>query len=135
MASREEARIEKAAMAQQALLDQRAKEKAEAAARKRELKLAQAAEERRRARELEEAEAQRVLTEQRQLLAQRRRAERKARKLAAEEHEEAIFKAKLAARRAAADAEISRLDEQRSVRKAAQRLPPLSARSFVDLLI
>ncbi len=116
VASREEARIEKAAIAQQALLDQRAKEQAEANARKCELKVAQAADERRRVRESEEAEAQRLLKEQRRLLAQRRRAERKAREIAVEEHEEALFKAQLAARRAAADAEISRLDELRSVR-------------------
>ena len=108
VASREAARIEKAAIAQQALLDQRAKEQAEANARKCELKVAQAADER--------LIAQRLLKEQRRLLAQRRRAERKAREIAVEEHEEALFKAQLAARRAAADAEISRLDELRSVR-------------------
>lgn len=115
MASREEARIEKAAIAKQALLDERAKQEAEANARKRELQVAQAADARRRVRESEEVEAQSLLKEQRRLLAQRRRAERKARKIAVEEHEEALFKAQLAARRAAADAEISRLDEQRSV--------------------
>ena len=114
--AQEETRIEQAAVARQALLDRQAKEETKAKAREQELRLAQITEERRSIRESEEAQARQRLKEQRRLAAQRRRAERKAREIAAEEHEESVFRAKLAARRAAADAQISRLDEQRSVR-------------------
>lgn len=113
---REQARMEKAAIMRQALAEQRTKEEAEAKAREREILLAQDADAHCTRRELEEELARRQLKEEARLTSQRRRKERKAREIAAEEHEEALFKAKLAARRAAADAEISRLDEQRSVR-------------------
>eukprot|EP01046_Picozoa_sp_COSAG06_P073373 COSAG06_NODE_21909_length_741_cov_0.929907_3_plen_106_part_00 len=68
----------------------------------------------------QDAEARRHVKEQRRLANQRKRREREAREKAAEEKEEAMYMAKLAARRAVADAEMSRMDEQRSVRMSAE---------------
>ena len=61
----------------------------------------------------QDAEARRQVKEQRRLANQRKRREREAREKAAEEKEEAVYMAKLAARRAVADAEMSRMDEVR----------------------